>query len=96
MKLVALFVLVLVLSLSIWAWRLLPGRKASAQFLQIWTMPWGRQLIVDFFGLEIVLALWMIRDALSAGSWISAIACIGAMPIFGSMAAAVYWLLRAF
>jgi hypothetical protein len=42
-----------------------------------------------------VLALWMLTDAGSHGTWARAIACIVAMPIFGSMSAALYWLLRA-
>jgi hypothetical protein len=51
--------------------------------------------MLDFFGLEAVLALWMITDAMSAGTWVGAVICIAAMPIFGSMSAAAYWLLRA-
>lgn len=96
MNFVAMLVLVTLVSVSAWAWRLVPGRKAADQFKDIWNRPWGKQLMLDFFGLEIILALWMIRDAASGGTWVSAIVCIVAMPMFGSMAAAAYWLLRAF
>lgn len=95
MKLVALVVLVAVLAVSAWAWRHHPGRAAADEFASIWTRPWGKQLILDFFGLEAVLALWMLSDAATRGTWAPAIACIAAMPVFGSMSAALYWLLRA-
>lgn len=95
MNLVALVVLVVLVSVSAWAWRRHPGRAAADEFAAIWTRPWGKQLILDFFGLEAVLALWMLSDAASRGSFTPAIACIAAMPIFGSMSAALYWLLRA-
>jgi hypothetical protein len=95
MKLVAAIVLVVVASVSVWAWRILPGGKAAAQFRDIWSLPWGKQLMLDFFGLEAVLALWMLTDAMAAGTWTGAVICIAAMPIFGSMSAAAYWLLRA-
>jgi hypothetical protein len=96
MKAVALGVLVVLVSVSVWAWRLVPAKKAADQFREIWQMPWGRQLLLDFFGLEIVLALWMVADAAARGTWVAAVACIVAMPVFGSMSAALYWLLRAF
>jgi hypothetical protein len=95
MSLIATIVLAVVGSVSVWAWRSLPGRKAADQFLHIWSLPWGKQLMLDFFGLEAMLALWMVTDAMSAGTWASAVICIAAMPIFGSMSAAAYWLLRA-
>jgi hypothetical protein len=39
-----------------------------------------------------MLALWMISHALAHDSLLLAIGCIVLMPIFGSMAAAAYWL----
>ena len=95
MNLLAGIVIVVVASVSVWAWRNLPGGKAANQFRDIWSLPWGKQLMLDFFGLEAVLALWMISDAMAAGTWLSAVLCIAAMPIFGSMSAAAYWLIRA-
>jgi len=95
MKAVALGVLVVLVFVSVWAWRLVPAQKAADQFREIWRMPWGRQLLLDFFGLEIVLALWMFADAAARGTWVAAVVCIVAMPVFGSMSAALYWLLRA-
>lgn len=94
MKLAAVVVLVVVVAVTAWAWRRLPGRQAAEEFRAIWERPWGKQLMLDFFGLEAVLALWMIGDAASRGTWVSAIACIAAMPVLGSMSAALYWLLR--
>lgn len=95
MKAVALGVLVVLVFVSVWAWQLAPARKAADQFREIWRLPWGKQLLLDFFGLEIVLVLWMFVDAAARGTWVAAIACIVAMPVFGSMSAALYWLLRA-
>jgi hypothetical protein len=95
MNLIAGIVIVVVASVSVWAWMRVPGSQAANQFRDIWSLPWGKQLMLDFFGLEVVLALWMIADAMSAGTWVSAVLCIAAMPIFGSMSAAAYWLLRA-
>jgi hypothetical protein len=36
----------------------------------------------------------MVTDAAAHGTWILAIGCIVTMPVFGSVAAATYWLLR--
>lgn len=95
MTMVAVVVVVAVVGVSVWAWRSAPGKQAADEFLRIWQGGrWGKQLIVDFFGLEAVLALWMLTDAAAHGTWILAIGCIVTMPVFGSMAAATYWLLR--
>ena len=83
------------LLVTLWAWRSAPGRQAADQFLGIWRLPWGKQFYVDFFGLQVVLALWMLSDAAARGTWPTAIACVAAMPIFGASPAALYWLLRA-
>jgi hypothetical protein len=50
---------------------------------------------VEVLAIVAVLAPWMIGDAMSAGTWAAAAICIAAMPIFGSMSAAAYWLMRA-
>jgi hypothetical protein len=94
MNAVAAVVLIVMIAVSIWAWRLRPGSQAAAQFVDIWRLPWGKQLTLDFLGLEVILALWMFGDAMSSGSWLAAVACTVSMPIFGSMSAAAYWLLR--
>lgn len=94
MNAIAVVVLATMIAVSIWAWRLRPGSQAAEQFIDIWRLPWGKQLLLDFVGLEIVLAFWMISDAISHGTWILAVACMALMPIFGSMSAATYWLLR--
>ena len=95
MSFVAIAVFVVMIVVTLWAWRVAPAKQAADQFVGIWRgTPWGKQLILDFFGLEIVLALWMLRDAAEHGSWLLSVACIAAMPIFGSMSAAVYWLAR--
>jgi hypothetical protein len=90
----AVVVFVVMLAVSAWAWRVAPTRAMAEQFKGIWQMAWGRQLMLDFFGLEVILALWMLADARVTGSWIAALACIVAMPVFGSMSAALYWLIR--
>ena len=95
MNAIALSVFVAVLAVSIWAWRVAPGRQAADQFVGIWrARPWGKQFYFDFFGLEIMLALWMLADAASHGAWFLAAGCVLVMPIFGAMSAALYWLLR--
>ncbi len=87
--------LVVLAALFAWAWRAAPGHQASAQFARLWReRPWGPQLIVDFFALEILLALWMVDDASARGAWMLVVPCLVAMPVFGAMPAAVYWLLR--
>jgi len=94
MSLVAVIVLLVLVPLTIWAWRRAPGRAAIAEFSAIWQNgSWGKQIIADFYGLEAILALWMLSHAMAHETLGLAIGCILAMPIFGSMAAAAYWLL---
>ena len=68
------------------------------EFLRMWNVgPWGKQVITDFYALELMLALWMITDAATRAAWtawLAAIVSIAAMPVFGAMPAAIYWLLR--
>jgi|SRR5215470_13370772 len=91
----ALAVIAAWLVVTAWAWRMAPGRRAADQFLDIWRFPWGKQFYVDFFGLQVVLALWMLSDAATRGAWLLAVACVAAMPILGAFPAALYWLVRA-
>jgi len=94
MKVIAALVLVTVAAVSIWGLRSRPGRLALDDFAHVWRFsPWGKQFFLDFFGLEIVLALWMVSHALAHDSLGLAVACIALMPVFGSMSAAAYWLL---
>jgi hypothetical protein len=93
MTLIAALVLLVMAPLSIWAWRRKPGRAAQAEFLAMWHMgPWGKQIITDFYALELVLTLWMVSHAAGHGTWAVAIPCLVAMPVFGAMPAALYWL----
>jgi hypothetical protein len=95
MDVIAIGVLLVMLAVSLWSWRLAPAKQSADQFVAIWrTTPWGKQFFLDFFGLEIMLALWMLADAATRGTWLAAGACVAAMPVFGAMAAALYWLLR--
>lgn len=94
MNAIAVLVLATVAALSIWALRRRPGRLALEDFLHVWRFsPWGKQFLVDFYGMEVVLALWMVGHALAHDSLGLALGCIALMPIFGSMSAAAYWLL---
>lgn len=92
MELVALGVLIVVALASLFSLRQRPGRLALADFVAIARLPWGRQLLFDFYGLEIVLVLWMASHAQATGSWLPFAACALAMPVFGAMAAVAYWL----
>ncbi|MEW6269596.1 MAG: hypothetical protein AB1689_09905 [Thermodesulfobacteriota bacterium] len=96
MDAIAAVVLIGMLAFSAWSWWRAPAAAMADQFAGIWGVtPWGKQLMLDFFGLEIVLALWMLADAQRAdGSLTAAILCVVAMPVFGAMAAALYWLVR--
>lgn len=91
MTAIAILVLVVVAVISIRAFVQRPGKLASEDFIHVWRFsPWGKQFLLDFAGLEIVLALWMIGHALAHDSLLLAIGCIVLMPIFGSMSAAAY------
>jgi hypothetical protein len=95
MTAIAILVLVAVAAISIWAYVRRPGNLAGEDFLHVWRFsPWGKQFLLDFGGLEIILALWMVSHALAHDSLLLAIGCIVLMPIFGSMSAAAYWLFR--
>jgi len=93
---IATLILAGMLGFTVWCWVRAPAKAMADQFAGIWAVtPWGKQLMLDFFGLEVILALWMLADAQRAdGSLTAALACIVAMPVFGAMAAALYWLVR--
>ena len=65
----------------------------AEQFGSIWTLPWGRQVVLDFFGLEVVRALFMVTHAAANGAWLVLIVGLALMPFLGASAAAAYWLL---
>jgi hypothetical protein len=89
----AALVLLVVAVQSVIAWRAQPGAEAGQEFLRIWRSgPWAKQFYLDFWGLEVVLALWMVSHAMTNGSWWLAIPCIAAMPVAGAMSAALYWI----
>ncbi len=94
MNISATVVLLVVSVLSVWAWRQRPAAQFISDFGSIWQAgPWGKQLLVDFYGLEVILVLWMTTHALETGSWLIFGICVATMPIFGAMSAAAYWLL---
>jgi len=94
MDVVALLVVAAWLAVTVWAWTRAPLRAAAEQFLAIWRLAWGKQVYVDFFGLQAVLALWMLSDGATHGALLRAVVCIAAMPVLGALPAAAYWLLR--
>jgi hypothetical protein len=94
MTAIALAVLVAVAAVSVWALRVRPGRLAGEDFVHVWSFsPWGKQFMLDFWGLEVMLALWMVSHATAHDSLLQAVVCIVLMPVFGAMSAAAYWLL---
>ena len=94
MTALALLVLIAVAAITVWAFVRRPGSLAGEDFAHVWSFsPWGKQFMVDFYGLEIVLALWMVSHALVHDSLVLAIGCIVLMPVLGAMPAAAYWLI---
>jgi hypothetical protein len=87
---IAGLVLVAVASVTLWALRRSPN--FLREFQTVWALPWGKQVVIDFYGLEVVLALFMVTHAMASGTWLALIVCLVLMPMFGSMAAAAYWL----
>ncbi len=85
--------LIFVLSLTVWAISR-TGPQTLTELGEIWrTGPWPKQIVGDFYGLEIILALWMIQHAsLHETLWIL-IPCLVTMPLLGASSAAAYWIL---
>ena len=90
---IAALVLLAVASATFWAFRRSPGMGFAEEFGSTWKIPWGRQLMLDFYGLEIVLALFMLSHAAGHGDWLVLGVCLALMPLLGASAAAAYWLL---
>ena len=91
MVVAAIVVIVSILLISVWAVRESPD--ALSEIGAMWRRPWGKQIFLDFYGLEIVLLLWMIPHASETGSWVAFGLCASTMPFFGAVSAAAYWLL---
>ena len=80
MDFVALVVLLVVAALSIRAWSQRPAAQFVEDFATIWgASPWGKQLLVDFSGLAVVLVLWMTTHAYETGNWLIYGICVAAM-----------------
>jgi hypothetical protein len=91
---IALAVLLVVAVSSVVALRRRPGNLAAQDFLHVFRFsPWGKQFLLDFYGLEVILALWMVSHALGHDTLGLAVVCLVLMPVFGAMSAAAYWLL---
>ncbi len=89
----AAIALLVVAAQTVVAWRAQPGNQAGEAFVSVWRSgPWGRQFFLDFAGLEIVLALWMVSHATAQGSWLLVTLCLVTMPVMGAMSAALYWI----
>lgn len=86
------FVLLLVASTTLWALRRSPDGFIEL-FQTMWSRPWGKQVLIDFYGLEVVLALFMVTHATGSGTWFVLTVCLVLMPFLGASAAAAYWLL---
>jgi heme A synthase len=94
MEIVASAVILVYLAVSAWALRARRGNLAAEDFLHVWRFsPWGKQFMVDFYCLEIVLGLWMVPHALANDSVLLAIVCLATMPILGALPPAAYLLL---
>jgi hypothetical protein len=92
-KVLAIAVVVLHLAVSAWALRARPGRLAGEDFLHVWRFsPWGKQFMVDFVCLEVVLGVWMVSHATANGALLLAVICLVLMPILGALPPAVYLL----
>lgn len=94
MKAVAIAVVLAYLAVSVWALRARPGRLAGEDFLHVWGFsPWGKQFMVDFWCLEIVIGLWMVPHAIANDTLVLALLCLVAMPILGALPPALYLLI---
>ena len=80
----------MVASATVWAIRRSPD--FFDDFWKIWSLPWGKQITIDFYGLEVVLVLFMLTHATGSGTWVAFWVCAALMPVFGASAAAAYWL----
>lgn len=91
---IASLVLLAVAAQTVLAWRAQPGDQGGREALRIWSSgPWAKQFFIDFYGLEIVLALWMTSHAMQHDTWLVLIPCLVTMPVLGAMPAALYWIL---
>ena len=87
---IALLVLLVFAGATAWAFARSSG--LATEFMSIGSLPWGRQILIDFYGLEVMLALFMVSHAAASGTWLALIVCLVLMPFLGAGAAAAYWL----
>lgn len=91
---IAAAALIAVLVQTIRAFRAQPGDEGGREVVRIWrSSQWAKQFFVDFYGLVIVLALWMTSHAAANDTWWIALPCLLTMPVLGAMPAALYWIL---
>lgn len=94
MELVAIAVILVYLAVSTWALRARPGSLAAEDFLHVWHFsPWGKQFMIDFYCLEIVVGLWLVSHAMANGTMLLAVVCLVLMPILGALPPAAYLLI---
>lgn len=91
MLVVAFIVLAAIAAISIWAFRRAPD--PLSEIAEMWRLSWGKQIFLDFYGLEAVLLLWMGAHASETGSWLLFGISAVTMPFAGAMSAALYWIL---
>jgi len=92
-KLIAIAVVVAYLVVTVQALRGRPGGLAAQDFLHVWRFsPWGKQFIVDFYGMEVVLGVFVVSHALANGTLTLALVCLALMPALGALPPAVYLL----
>jgi len=92
-EIVAIAVVLVYLAISTWALRARPGNLAAEDFLHVWRFsPWGKQFMVDFYCLEVVVGLWMVSHAMANDTLLLAVICLALMPILGALSPAVYFL----
>ncbi len=53
------------------AWVLRQSPDPLSEIASMWRLPWGKQIFLDFYGLEVVLLLWMLSHASDTGSWLN-------------------------
>ena len=84
--------LVFVLGLTVWAIAR-TGPQTLTELGEAWNSgPWPKQIVADFYGLEVILALWMTQHAIGHETLWILIPGLASMPVLGASSAAAYWL----
>ena len=92
MSWIAVGVFLIVTASTLWALVRHPSGIVDLVFT-MWERPWGKQVLLDFYGLEVILALFMVTHAMGTGTWLAVSVCLVLMPFLGASAAAAYWLI---